>query len=99
MPANRKVSVAWQIIFTFIPILNLWAFYRIKKLRKYFLYIIVPMIAVSIGIAVYISSKTDSVEASFAYPGYFGMPFGDPNVSASGYLKTNCLYPPSLNFN
>ena len=75
VPANHKVSVAWQIVFSFVPILNLWAFYRIKKLRKYFLYIIVPTIAVSIALAIYISSKSDSLEASFGYPGYFGMPF------------------------
>jgi hypothetical protein len=41
---NHKVSVAWQIVFTFIPIANFWAFYRIRKLRKYALYVIVPEI-------------------------------------------------------
>jgi hypothetical protein len=34
LPANHKVSVGWQIVFTFIIVLNFWAFYRIRKLRK-----------------------------------------------------------------
>jgi hypothetical protein len=53
MPANHKVSVAWQIVFTFIPILDLWAFYRIRKLQKYVLWVILPMIALSVAIASY----------------------------------------------
>jgi hypothetical protein len=48
MPADHKVSVAWQIVFTFIPIVNLWAFYRIRKLRKYLLYVVVPAIVLSV---------------------------------------------------
>jgi hypothetical protein len=47
MPACHKVSVGWQIVFTFVTILNLWAFYRIRKLRKYLLYVLVPQIVVS----------------------------------------------------
>jgi hypothetical protein len=48
MPANHKVSVAWQIVFTFLPVVNFWAFYRIRKLRMYVLYVILPSIIVSI---------------------------------------------------
>src|SRR5687768_11519840 len=48
MPADDKVSVAWQIVFTFIPIVNLWAFYRIRRLRKYLLYVVVPVIVLSV---------------------------------------------------
>ena len=48
MPAKGPVSILWQIIFVvFVPILDLWAFYRIKKLKKYFLYVIVPQILIS----------------------------------------------------
>lgn len=72
MPANHKVSVGWQIVFTFITGLNFWAFYRIRKLRKYVLYIIVPSVALSI--------------ASYSYPrqqfsllGDNGLAFGDPS--------------------
>ena len=48
MPADHKDSVAWQIVFTFIPIVNLWAFYRIRKLRKYLLYVVMPAIVLSL---------------------------------------------------
>ncbi|MGI0049223.1 MAG: hypothetical protein ACREAW_06750 [Nitrososphaera sp.] len=56
MPATKKVSVAWQVVFTFLPIVNFWAFYRIKKLQKYLLYVIVPSIAVTIVLVAYIFS-------------------------------------------
>ena len=47
MPAKRPVSILWQIIFVvFVPILDLWAFYRIKKLRKYLLYVYLPQIII-----------------------------------------------------
>jgi len=41
---DRKVSVAWQIVFTFLPVIDFWGFYRIRKLRKYLLYVFVPSI-------------------------------------------------------
>lgn len=53
MPADHRVSVAWQIVATFILIANFWAFYRIGRLRKYLLYAYVPAIAISIAVAVY----------------------------------------------
>jgi hypothetical protein len=63
MPANQRVSVAWQIVFTFIPILNIWAFYRVRKLRKYLLYVIVPEIAISAALGGYLFSISN--ETSF----------------------------------
>jgi hypothetical protein len=42
VPADHKVSVGWQIVATFIIIANFWAFYRIRKLRKYLLYVGLP---------------------------------------------------------
>ncbi len=42
MVANKPVSIRWQIVFAFISILNFWAFYRIKKLRKAALYVFIP---------------------------------------------------------
>lgn len=48
MTANYRVSVGWQIIFTFIPFVNFLAFDRIGKLRKYLLYVIVPAIVTPI---------------------------------------------------
>jgi peptidoglycan/LPS O-acetylase OafA/YrhL len=47
MPAKGKVSIGWQIVFAIISPVNLWAFYRIKKLRLYALYVIVPSIIFS----------------------------------------------------
>jgi hypothetical protein len=58
LPANHKVSVAWQIVFTFLPIVNLWAFYRIRRLTKYFLYVILPSIVFTIAISVGLFSWT-----------------------------------------
>ena len=49
MPAKGPVSVLWQIIMVvFVPILDLWAFYRIKKLKKYLLYVYVPQLLVGV---------------------------------------------------
>ena len=47
MPAEGKVSLAWQIIMVlFIPIAGIWAFYRIKRLQKAFMYIMLPEIVI-----------------------------------------------------
>ena len=40
MVKQKSVTVAWQVVFMFIPFVNLWAFYRIQKLRLYLLIII-----------------------------------------------------------
>ncbi len=57
MPAKGPVSVLWQIIFVvFIPFLDLWAFYRIKKLKKYLLYVFVPQLVIGIIITGFILS-------------------------------------------
>ena len=55
MPADHKVSVGWQIVALFVPIANFWAFYRIRKLRKYLLYVIAPSIATSTAATWYAS--------------------------------------------
>ena len=47
MPANGRVSIGWQIVFAIISPINLWAFYRIKKLRLFVLYVIVPSTIIS----------------------------------------------------
>jgi len=47
MPAKGKVSIGWQIVFAIISPINLWAFYRIKKLRLFVLYVIAPSIIAS----------------------------------------------------
>ena len=45
MPVEHKVSILWQIIFVlFVPIVGIWAFYRIKKLQKFILLVVLPSI-------------------------------------------------------
>jgi len=39
---ENPVSIPWQILFTFISFLDLWAFYRIKRLRKALLFVYLP---------------------------------------------------------
>jgi hypothetical protein len=66
MPAKGPVSILWQIIFTFIPVLDLYAFYRIKKLRKYFLYVIIPLFAITLGITFsFVLAELPSSDFSF----------------------------------
>jgi ABC-type spermidine/putrescine transport system permease subunit II len=66
MPAKGPVSVLWQIIFVvFIPFLDLWAFYRIKKLKKYLLYVYVPQIVIGgiiVGIILSMAFEENSLE-------------------------------------
>lgn len=45
---EKPVSMKEQIASTFIPGVDIWAFYRIKKFRKGTLYITIPVIAISI---------------------------------------------------
>ena len=57
MPAKGKVSILWQIVFAvFIPIADIWAFYRIKKLRKAILYITFPSLGLMIMVLVPMTS-------------------------------------------
>ncbi|EIJ66323.1 hypothetical protein BD31_I1506 [Candidatus Nitrosopumilus salaria BD31] len=41
MAKKEPVSVLWQSIFMIIPIFDLYASYRVEKLRKYLLFIII----------------------------------------------------------
>lgn len=50
MPAKGPVKISWQIVFTLIPVLDFWAFYRIKKLRKYILIVSIPVTIISMVI-------------------------------------------------
>lgn len=88
LPTNNKVSVAWQIIFTFLPIVNFWAFYRIRTLRKYLLYVIVPSIVVSIVSTTYVVANPFG---SFAPWGDEGLAFGREPTSFWVYIATNVV--------
>ncbi|MBI1662853.1 MAG: hypothetical protein IS860_05075 [Nitrosopumilus sp.] len=58
MPAKGKVSLPIQTIFCIIPILDMYAAYRVKKLRKYLL-IMILVIAVPVSIASSVFLPTD----------------------------------------
>jgi len=59
----KQVNVNWQILFIFIPILNLWTLWRIKKMRKgllvflpvnlLVLYLLRKLVSVSYGVEDY----------------------------------------------
>jgi len=50
MPNDGPVSIKWQIILSLLFPVTIWVFYRIKKLRLYLLYVIVPAVIISAGI-------------------------------------------------
>ena len=57
VPAKGPVSILWQIVFAlFVPIADIWAFYRIKKLRKAILYITLPSLGLMILVLIPIFS-------------------------------------------
>ena len=82
MPAEGKVSMLWQIIFVVcIPIAGIWAFYRIKKLQKMLLYLVVPeIILVGLVLGVIFWAAIDGSEGltDFDEPGY---EYEDPLVA------------------
>lgn len=85
LPANSKVSVAWQIVFTFLPIVNFWAFYRIRKLRKYLLFVFAPSVALSIMLYAYILSNPlpSLMTRGEDDPAFGVLPYSDSQFSAS----------------
>ena len=59
MPAEHRVSILWQIIFVlFVPVVGIWAFYRIKKLQKFILFVVLPSIVLMLLILVPITFLT-----------------------------------------
>lgn len=59
MPAKGRVSLLVQTIFCMIPIIDMFAAYRIKKLRKY-LAIMILVIAIPVTIASSVFLPTDN---------------------------------------
>jgi len=63
MPAKGKVSLTVQTIFCIIPILDMYAAYRIKKLRKYLLMMIfVIAVPVSVASSIFLPTDNDVME-------------------------------------
>ena len=51
MRVPTKISVLWQCIFAFVPFINLWAAYRIRKLRRLLLlYVILTSVSIVINL-------------------------------------------------
>ena len=66
MPAEGKVSLSVQTIFCLIPVLDMYAAYRIKKLRKYLaIMILVIAIPVSIASAIFLPTDDEDVVEGF----------------------------------
>ena len=51
MVEKKPVSVNWQTLFIVIPVIDLWASYRIEKLRLYLLVIIAMIVVEFLGAA------------------------------------------------
>ena len=63
MPAKGPVSLTWQTIFCCIPIMDIVATYRIKKLRKYLVIMtIVIAIPVSIASSIFLPTEDEGME-------------------------------------
>jgi len=50
MVKQKPVNVNWQTVFVFIPILDLWAFYSVQKLRLALLIFLVGFSAAAMAI-------------------------------------------------
>ncbi|MEO9295315.1 MAG: hypothetical protein ABI347_06920 [Nitrososphaera sp.] len=84
MPANyKKVSVGWQIVFTFIAGLNFWAFYRIGKLQRYLLYVVAPSLAASLVLLAFINNRLN-LFAGESY--YYDFVILNPVEQALGFV-------------
>ena len=51
---KSKVNIDWQSVFAIIPFVNLYAAYRIQKLRKFLLIFIPFTLALNFGVAIFI---------------------------------------------
>jgi len=68
MVNEEPVNLKHQTIFTLIPYLNLYAFYRVQKLRRYFLIsiaIFLTSLSIFVGITIGMIMRDGSTEESF----------------------------------
>ena len=66
MPAKGKISLPVQTIFCLIPIMDMYAAYRIKKLRKYLaIMILVIAIPVSTASAIFLPTDDEDIVEGF----------------------------------
>ena len=46
LPADKTVDDIRQVAATFVPICNFWAFYGIRRLQKFLVYVVLPQAAI-----------------------------------------------------
>ena len=76
MVKQKPVNVNWQTVFVFIPIADLWAFYRVQKLRMALLIFLVGFTAAAIaiqfaifGTEAFLEKDTDVIYSNTAFIG------------------------------
>ena len=69
--SKKPVSMREQIASGLIPGVDIWAFYRIKKLQKSMLYITIPSIVVTVIFAMMTFSNYDSLQAGIMSNGEY----------------------------
>ncbi len=70
MVKQEPVSVNWQTLFVIIPIVDLWASYRIQKLRMFLLIFLVGFGGASIIIEITMAGGIDSFDQDMdSFPG------------------------------
>ena len=63
MPAKGKVNLSVQTVFCIIPILDVYAAYRIKKLRKYLaIMVLVIVIPVTVASSIFLPTDDEGLE-------------------------------------
>jgi len=76
MVKQKPVSVNWQTLFVFIPILDLWAFYSVQKLRMALLIFLVGfgavgfvIVFVTLGSDPFLVQNPEEIYSNSAYIG------------------------------
>lgn len=76
MVEQKPVSVNWQTLFVFIPFVDLWASYRIQKLRMFLLIFLVgfgigsTLILIAVfGVEVFFMEDVDEFSSNFTLIG------------------------------
>jgi len=76
MVKQKSVNVNWQTVFVFIPIADIWAFYRVQKLRLALLIFLVgfsaaavAMVFVTLGPDGFMVEDPDEIYSNSAYIG------------------------------
>lgn len=80
---RRKKSTRWQIFFAFLPYVNIFAAYRIKKLDEFLRYLALNLVG-SVAIII--------IFVFYIYPYVFDYIFINQFLDCSGYSYEECKY-------